>query len=62
MILSYIDHGIGKFGGLKKIDVEGVQQEAIKLKYGEGIFFILVFIHFIKSLSLTVKKDIYLNF
>ena len=34
--VTHIDHGIGKFGGLKKIDVEGVQQEAIKLTYGEG--------------------------
>ena len=34
--VTHIDHGIGKFGGLKKIDVEGVQQEAIKLIYGEG--------------------------
>ena len=33
--VTHIDHGIGKFGGLKKIDVEGVQQEAIKLKYGD---------------------------
>ena len=29
--VTHIDHGIGEFGGLKKIDVEGVQQEAIKL-------------------------------
>jgi transcription-repair coupling factor (superfamily II helicase) len=34
--VTHIDHGIGKFGGLKKIDVEGVLQEAIKLIYGEG--------------------------
>ncbi len=33
--VTHIDHGIGKFGGLKKIDVEGRQQEAIKLIYGE---------------------------
>jgi len=33
--VTHIDHGIGKFGGLKKIDVEGKQQEAIKLFYGE---------------------------
>ena len=34
--VTHIDHGIGKFGGLQKIDVDGVQQEAIKLSYGEG--------------------------
>ncbi len=33
--VTHIDHGIGKFGGLQKIDVEGKQQEAIKLIYGE---------------------------
>ena len=33
--VTHIDHGIGKFGGLKKIDVEGKIQEAIKLVYGE---------------------------
>lgn len=33
--VTHIDHGIGKFGGLKKIDVEGKKQEAIKLIYGE---------------------------
>ena len=33
--VTHIDHGIGKFGGLKKIDVEGSKQEAIKLFYGE---------------------------
>ena len=33
--VTHIDHGIGKFGGLQKIDVEGQKQEAIKLIYGE---------------------------
>ncbi len=33
--VTHIDHGIGKFGGLQKIDVEGKKQEAIKLMYGE---------------------------
>lgn len=33
--VTHIDHGIGKFGGLQKIDVEGKRQEAIKLIYGE---------------------------
>ena len=33
--ITHIDHGIGKFGGLQKIDVEGKKQEAIKLFYGE---------------------------
>ena len=33
--VTHIDHGIGKFGGLQKIDVNGKKQEAIKLIYGE---------------------------
>jgi len=33
--VTHIDHGIGKFGGLQKIDVEGKKQEAIKLVYGD---------------------------
>ena len=33
--VTHIDHGIGKFSGLQKIDVEGNQQEAIKLIYAD---------------------------
>ncbi len=33
--VTHIDHGIGRFAGLQKIEVEGKQQEAIKLMYGE---------------------------
>ena len=33
--VTHIDHGIGRFGGLQKIDIEGKKQEAIKLVYGE---------------------------
>ncbi|MBL4752754.1 MAG: transcription-repair coupling factor [Flavobacteriales bacterium] len=32
----HIDHGIGKFAGLEKIDVHGKPQEAIRLVYKEG--------------------------
>lgn len=34
--VTHIDHGIGKFGGLQKIDVNGKKQEAIKLIYKDG--------------------------
>ena len=33
--VTHIDHGIGIFGGLQKIDVEGKMQESIKLIYGD---------------------------
>ncbi|AEV32693.1 transcription-repair coupling factor Mfd [Owenweeksia hongkongensis DSM 17368] len=34
--VTHIDHGIGEFGGLQKIDVNGKHQEAIKLIYNGG--------------------------
>lgn len=33
--VTHIDHGIGRFAGLKKIEVNNKEQEAIKLIYGE---------------------------
>ena len=33
--VTHMDHGIGRFGGLQHIDVQGKKQEAIKLIYGE---------------------------
>ena len=33
--VTHIDHGIGRFGGLQKITVEGNLQEAIKLVYAD---------------------------
>ncbi len=33
--VTHIDHGIGTFGGLQQIEVEGKTQEAIKLVYGD---------------------------
>ena len=33
--VTHIDHGIGTFGGLQQIQVEGKTQEAIKLVYGD---------------------------
>jgi len=34
--VTHIDHGIGKLGGLQKIQVEGKTQEAIKLVYEDN--------------------------
>lgn len=34
--VTHIDHGIGKFGGLQKIEVNGKIQEAIKLTYKDS--------------------------
>ncbi len=54
--VTHIDHGIGKFGGLQKIDVEGRQQEAIKLIYGERDILYLS-IHSLHKISKYNGKD-----
>jgi transcription-repair coupling factor (superfamily II helicase) len=54
--VTHIDHGIGKFGGLQKIDVEGKHQEAIKLYYGErDILFISI--HSLHKISKYSGKE-----
>ena len=54
--VTHIDHGIGKFGGLKKIDVEGKKQEAIKLLYSERDI-LYVSIHSLHKISKFNGKD-----
>ena len=54
--VTHIDHGIGKFGGLQKIDVEGKQQEAIKLIYGERDV-LYISIHSLHKISKFNGKD-----
>lgn len=54
--VTHIDHGIGKFGGLQKIDVEGKKQEAIKLIYGERDI-LYVSIHSLHKISKFNGKD-----
>ncbi|MEX0363608.1 MAG: CarD family transcriptional regulator, partial [Allomuricauda sp.] len=54
--VTHIDHGIGKFGGLQKIDVEGKKQEAIKLVYGDRDI-LYVSIHSLHKISKFNGKD-----
>ncbi|MEM7185940.1 MAG: transcription-repair coupling factor [Bacteroidota bacterium] len=54
--VTHIDHGIGKFGGLQKIDVEGQTQEAIKLIYGDRDILYLS-IHSLHKISKYNGKD-----
>ncbi|MGB3592096.1 MAG: transcription-repair coupling factor [Nonlabens sp.] len=54
--VTHIDHGIGKFGGLQKIDVNGTQQEAIKLIYGERDI-LYVSIHSLHKITRYSSKD-----
>ena len=54
--VTHIDHGIGTFGGLQKIDVEGKQQEAIKLVYADRDILYLS-IHSLHKISRFNGKD-----
>ncbi|MGY6649325.1 transcription-repair coupling factor [Wenyingzhuangia sp. IMCC45574] len=54
--VTHIDHGIGKFGGLQKIDVNGKKQEAIKLIYGDSDV-LYVSIHSLHKISKFNGKD-----
>ena len=54
--VTHIDHVIGKFGGLQKIDVEGKNQEAIKLIYGDRDI-LYVSIHSLHKISKFNGKD-----
>lgn len=54
--VTHIDHGIGTFGGLQRIEVEGKWQEAIKLIYGERDL-LYVSIHSLHKISRYAGKD-----
>ncbi|MGB0254686.1 MAG: transcription-repair coupling factor, partial [Flavobacteriaceae bacterium] len=54
--VTHIDHGIGTFGGLQRIEVEGKMQEAIKLFYGDRDV-LYVSIHSLHKISKFNGKD-----
>ena len=54
--VTHMDHGVGKFGGLQKIDVAGNKQEAIKLIYGDRDILCLS-IHSLHKISKFNGKD-----
>ena len=54
--VTHIDHGIGTFGGLQRIEVEDKWQEAIKLIYGERDILYLS-IHSLHKISKYNGKD-----
>ncbi len=54
--VTHIDHGIGRFGGLQKIQVEGRTQEAIKLVYADNDI-VYVSIHSLYKISKYTGKD-----
>jgi transcription-repair coupling factor (superfamily II helicase) len=52
----HIDHGIGKFGGLHKVEINGKHQEAIKLIYQDNDV-LFVSIHTLHRISKYKGKD-----
>ncbi|MFY7671902.1 transcription-repair coupling factor [Tenacibaculum sp. MEBiC06402] len=54
--VTHIDHGVGRFAGLQKIDVDGKKQEAIKLIYGDRDI-LYVSIHSLHKISKFNGKD-----
>ncbi len=54
--VTHIDHGIGRFGGLQKIEVEGKTQESLKLIYGDRDI-LYVSIHALHKISKYNGKD-----
>jgi transcription-repair coupling factor (superfamily II helicase) len=52
----HIDHGIGEFSGLQKIDVNGKEQEAIRLTYKGGDI-LYVSIHSLHRISKYTGKE-----
>lgn len=54
--VTHIDHGVGRFGGLQKIDVGGHPQEAVKLVYAGGDI-LYVSIHSFHKISKFSGKE-----
>ena len=54
--VTHMDHGIGKFGGLQKIDIQGKKQEAIKLIYRNNDL-LYVSIHALHKISKYNSKE-----
>ena len=54
--VTHIDHGIGRFGGLQKIQVENKTQEAIKLVYADNDI-VYVSVHSLHKISKYNGKD-----
>tara|TARA_B100000809_G_scaffold139066_2_gene136707 strand:+ start:2975 stop:6328 length:3354 start_codon:yes stop_codon:yes gene_type:complete len=54
--ITHIDHGVGKFSGLEKIDVQGKRQETIRIVYSNNDL-LYVSIHSLHKISKFVGKD-----
>ncbi len=54
--VTHMDHGVGKYAGLEKINLQGKQQEAVKLIY-EGNDILYVSIQSLHKISKYIGKD-----
>lgn len=54
--VTHVDHGVGKYAGLEKIDVNGRQQEAIRLVYRDNDI-LYVSIHALHRISKFTGKE-----
>jgi len=54
--VTHIDHGIGRFDGLEKVENEGREQEAIRLIYKDGDL-LYISIHSLHRISKYVGKE-----
>lgn len=54
--ITHIDHGVGRFSGLEKIDTQGKKQEAIRIIYSNNDL-LYVSIHSLHKISKYVGKD-----
>ncbi len=54
--ITHIDHGVGQFSGLEKIQVDGKEQEAIRILY-KNRDILYISIHSLHRISKFVSKD-----
>ncbi|RYD76458.1 MAG: DEAD/DEAH box helicase, partial [Sphingobacteriales bacterium] len=54
--ITHIDHGVGQFSGLEKLDINGKKQEAIRLKYKGGDL-LYVNIHSLHKITRFVGQE-----
>ena len=54
--MVHIDHGIGVYEGLAKMEVNGVEQEAIQLRYKDGDQ-LFISIHSLHKITKYVGKE-----
>lgn len=54
--VTHIDHGVGRFGGLEKLNIEGRQQEAIRLVYKDNDI-LYVSIHSLHRIARYTGKE-----